>query len=76
MGWRGTCPKQDALSVVKLLLDVNYHSVSLLPFFLFLYLSGWEVSRVRMRGGVVTCKVDWASKEVPGLTEHVLKPVD
>jgi hypothetical protein len=73
--WRGTCSKQGVVSVVKLLLYVNHHSPSLLPFFRFLYLSGRKLSRARMRVGVSECKFDWPSKEVSGLVEHTLKLV-
>jgi hypothetical protein len=47
---------------------------SLLSFLRLLYLSGREVSKVRMRG-VTVLEVDWASEEAPDLAETPLNQV-
>jgi hypothetical protein len=48
---------------------------SLPPLLRFLCLSGREVSRVRIRGGVAAFEVDWASEEAPALAEPPLNLV-
>ena len=45
-----------------------------LGYFHFLYLSGWEVSKLRMRG-VAASEVDWTSEVAPDLAEHPLNLV-
>jgi hypothetical protein len=47
---------------------------SLLSFFRLFYLSGREVSKVRMRG-VTTLGVDWSSEETPDLVAPPLNLV-
>jgi hypothetical protein len=71
VGWRATCPKQG-VSVVKLLRYVNYHSSLYSPCSVSCIYPEGEISRVRMRKGVTSFRDDWASMEVPDLTEHPL----
>ena len=67
-----TCPRNGASGVIRLLYYVVYRSPRYFPF--SPYLSGQQVSTVRMRGAAAL-EVDWSSEEAPALAEPPLNLV-